>query len=274
VAIRKANEFQFNFDYYQELALTDRLKSRVAIVTGAAQGMGRVIAETYATEGARVAVVDRNEAGAAAVATELCKRFPGVHGDVAIPMAIDVSDQASVRSMAETVLAKFGRIDILVNNAAVWKDLARRPYWEVPVEEWDHVFAVNTRGPFLCTVAVTPAMLRQGKGKIIFIGSATIWTAQATLTHYVSSKAALIGLMHCVARELGPHNICANMIHPGMTDTGGTSREYLEARAKLRLIPRVQEADDLAGAALFFASDESDFVTGQQLHVDGGVVLT
>ena len=135
------------------------------------------------------------------------------------------------------------------------------------------MFAVNTRGPFLCTVAVTPAMIRQGKGKIIYIGSATIWTAQATLTHYVSSKAALIGLMHCVARELGPHKICANIIHPGMTDTGGTTREYLEARAKMRLIPRVQEAGDIAGAAVFLAADESDFITGQQLHVDGGIVL-
>lgn len=251
----------------------DRLKAKVAIVTGAAQGMGRVIAEAYVAHGARVAVVDSNAAGATEVAADLCRRFPDNAGDVAIPIGIDVSDEASVARMVATVIERFARVDILVNNAAVWKDLSRRPYWEVPVDEWDRVFAVNTRGPFLCTVAVTPAMIKQGKGKIIYIGSATIWTAQATLTHYVSSKAALIGLMHCVARELGPHKICANIIHPGMTDTGGTTREYLEARAKLRLIPRVQEAGDIAGAAVFLAADESDFITGQQLHVDGGVVL-
>ena len=251
----------------------NRLKAKVAIVTGAAQGMGRVIAEAYVAQGARVAVADSNAVGAAEVAADLCRRFPDKAGDVAIPIGIDISDEANVTRMVATVIERFARVDILVNNAAVWKDLARRPYWEVPVDEWDRVFAVNTRGPFLCTVAVTPAMIRQGKGKIIYIGSATIWTAQATLTHYVSSKAALIGLMHCVARELGPHKICANIIHPGMTDTGGTTREYLEARAKMRLIPRVQEAGDIAGAAVFLAADESDFITGQQLHVDGGIVL-
>ncbi len=243
----------------------NQLKGKVAIVTGGATGIGRAIANAYVAEGAKVAIVDHNEPAASAAAREL--------ESSAFAIKADIAERGDVERMIAEVKRREGRIDVLVNNAALWKELERRPYWEIPPEEWDRVFAVNTRGPFLATVAVTPTMVAQGKGKLIYLGSATVWTAQATLTHYVSSKAALIGLMHCVARELGPRGICANMIHPGMTDTGGTSREYLEARAKLRLIPRVQEPTDLAGAAVFLASDASDFITGQQLHVDGGVVL-
>lgn len=242
-----------------------QLQGKVAIVTGAATGIGRAIANAYVAEDATVAIVDRNEPAANAAAREL--------GPRAFAICADIADRSDVERMVAEVKRRHGRIDVLVNNAALWKELTRRPYWEIPPEEWDRVFAINTRGPFLATVAVTPTMIEQGKGKLIYLGSATVWTAQATLTHYVSSKAALIGLMHCVARELGPKGICANMIHPGMTDTGGTPRDYLEARAKLRLIPRVQEPTDLAGAAVFLASDASDFITGQQLHVDGGVVL-
>jgi NAD(P)-dependent dehydrogenase (short-subunit alcohol dehydrogenase family) len=243
----------------------------VAIVTGAAQGIGRAIAEAFVRAGASVAVADINHEHALKTCAELNGAAAGAAR--AMPVAVDVADRASVDGMVETVMKAHRRIDILVNNAALWKELVRRPFWEVPPEEWDRVFAVNTRGPFLCTSAVAPLMRKQGKGKIIFIGSATIWTAQSPLTPYVASKAALIGLLRCAARELGPSNVCVNMIHPGLTDTGGTPREYLEARSRVRPIPRVQVPTDLAGAAVFLASDDSDLITGQQLHVDGGMVM-
>ncbi|MBT5456798.1 MAG: glucose 1-dehydrogenase [Rhodospirillaceae bacterium] len=250
-----------------------QLEDKVAIITGAAQGIGRAVAKSYVQEGAKVVVADLLADEAAVLCDELNSEYGSSNLPVAIPVATDVSDKSSVNDMVARTLEAFGRIDILVNNAALWKALERAEFWTIPEEEWDQVFAVNTRGPFLCSSAVTPIMQEQNKGKIICIGSATIWTAQATLTHYVSSKAALIGMVRCMARDLGPHNICVNLVHPGITDTGGTSREYLEERSKRRFIPRVQEPTDLTGACVFFGSDASDFVTGQQLNVDGGIVM-
>ena len=250
-----------------------QLQDKVAIVTGAAQGIGRAVASKYVEEGARVVIADLLYDEAA----EFCEQLNSQHGQsnrpVALPLKTDVSDKDSVEQMVAGTVEAFGRIDALVNNAALWKALERREFWTIPEEEWDQVFAVNTRGPFLCSAAVTPVMQQQNKGKIICVGSATIWTAQATLTHYVSSKAALIGMVRCMARDLGPYNICVNLVHPGITDTGGVDRAYLEERSKRRFIHRVQEPTDLAGACVFFASDASDFVTGQQLNVDGGIVM-
>jgi len=250
-----------------------QLQDKVAIVTGAAQGIGRAVASKYVEEGARVVVADLLYDEAAAFCEELNSEHGQSNHPVALALKTDVSNKDSVNDLVAGTMETFGRIDALVNNAALWKALERREFWTIPEEEWDQVFAVNTRGPFLCSAAVTPVMQEQNKGKIICIGSATIWTAQATLTHYVSSKAALIGMVRCMARDLGPHNICVNLVHPGITDTGGVDRAYLEERSKRRFIHRVQEPTDMAGACVFFASDASDFVTGQQLNVDGGIVM-
>ena len=250
-----------------------QLQDKVAIVTGAAQGIGRAIASKYVEEGAKVVVADLLYDEAAAFCEDLNSEYGQSNQPVALPLKTDVSNKDSVDDLVAGTMEAFGRIDALVNNAALWKALERREFWTIPEEEWDQVFAVNTRGPFLCSAAVTPVMQKQNKGKIICVGSATIWTAQATLTHYVSSKAALIGMVRCMARDLGSHNICVNLVHPGITDTGGVDRAYLEERSKLRFIHRVQEPTDMAGACVFFASDASDFVTGQQLNVDGGIVM-
>jgi len=248
------------------------LQSKVAIVTGGAQGIGYAIAERFVREGATVAIADIAAEAAERACHEIAEKTgkPGA----AFPVIVDVAEKTSADAMASQVLSRTGRIDILVNNAGLWKNVTRQPFWDVSVEEWDRLFAVNTRGPFLCSAAVAPSLVEQRSGKIILLGSATIWTAHNLLTPYASSKAALIGLLRCMARELGPYGVCVNMIHPGLTDTGDTSREYLEARSKNRLIPRVQDPEDIIGAAVFLASADSDFITGQQLHVDGGLILT
>lgn len=193
----------------------------------------------------------------------------------AIGLGVDVADPQSVQEMAQAVAQRLGGIDVLVNNAALWGSLQRRPFWEIPLDEWDRVLTVNTRGPFLCSRAVLPYMRQRGKGKIILIGSTTIWSAESQLTHYTVSKAALVGLTRCMARELGPYQICVNLVHPGPTDTGVPvqSREYLEQRSRLRSLARVQTPEDLVGTVIFLASDASDFMTGQQLVVDGGMIF-
>jgi NAD(P)-dependent dehydrogenase (short-subunit alcohol dehydrogenase family) len=252
------------------------LEGKVAVVTGAAQGIGRAIAERFVREGARVVIADMAEAAAQRVADELnaaAAAGGGSEARVAIAVETDVASQASVEAMVAETVAAFGGLDALVCNAALWKQLERRAFMAIPVEEWDRVFAVNTRGAFLCCAAAVPAMEARGGGRIILIGSATIGTAQATLTHYVASKAALIGLMRCAARELGPKNICVNMVHPGLTDSGGVDRAYLEERAQNKFIKRVGMPEDLTGLVTFLASDDSGFITAQQLFADGGGVL-
>ncbi len=253
---------------------SQRLTGKVAIVTGAAQGIGRALAFALAAEGANVVIADINFGKAQQTSAQLNHDL-GYRDDCSIAVKVDVADPESVRQMADTAATSFGGIDVLVNNAAMWGMLQRRPFWEIPVEEWDQVLAINARGPFLCSSLVLPHMRKRGKGKIILIGSATIWSGQSRLTHYTVSKAALVGLARCMARELGPENICVNLIHPGATDTGVPvqTREYLEQRSQLRSIARVQSPEDIAGAVVFFASDESDFITGQQLIVDGGLIF-
>ena len=248
-----------------------RLAGKVAIVTGGAQGIGLAIGHRLAADGAKIVVADLS-LDAATVAAEQINRN-GVDTKAAIPIQADVSSKPSVDAMVGTVMERFGRIDVLVNNAALWKGLPRRPFWEVPTDEWDKVFAVNTRGVFLCCAAVAPIMIKQNSGKIIMIGSSTIGTAQAELTHYTTSKAALIGLTRCIARELGRSNICVNLVHPGLTDTGGVPRERLEDRAKNKFIKRVGMPEDLTGTVSFLASEDSSFITAQQIYIDGGGIL-
>lgn len=248
-----------------------RLAGKVAVVTGGARGIGRAIALAFAHEGAEVAVADIHLDGAQQAAALVAERG----GPPAFAVSVDVADPASVARMVEAVAERFGGIDVLVSNAALWGTLQRRPFWEIPAEEWDRVMAVNAKGTFLCSAAVLPYMRRRGKGKIILIGSAGIWPAQSRLAHYLASKAALVGLARSMARELGPERICVNLVHPGPTDTGVPvqPREWLEERNRLRAIQRMQVPEDVTGAVVFLASDESDFITGQQLIVDGGMVF-
>jgi NAD(P)-dependent dehydrogenase (short-subunit alcohol dehydrogenase family) len=248
------------------------LASKVAIVTGAARGLGAAFAEAYVREGAHVVVADAD----AAAAEDLCARLNGSlgqSGGSAIAVESDVSHRSSVDAMIADTVERYGRIDVLLNNAGVWRTLRRGPFWEIPSDEWDLVLSVNARGPFFCAAGVAGIMQQQRRGKIIFVGSSTVGLGQARSAAYVASKAALIGLMRCVARELGPYGCCANVIHPGLTDSGGMDPTVLEAASQARMIRRIEVPADLVGAAVFLASDESDFMTGQQLVIDGGQVL-
>lgn len=246
-----------------------RLKDRVAIVTGGAQGIGRAYVQRFAAEGAKVVIADILDEVAKATAEEA--RACG--GDV-VAITTDVSEESGANAMARQTIELHGRIDVLVNNAAVVNFSARRPFWEIGVEEWDRVMAVNVKGIFLCCKAVFPYMRAQGKGKIINISSSTFWEGTGGIAHYVSSKAAIVGLTRAFARDLGDCGINVNAITPGMTATETILRNRggvaLDAYAKTRCIKRREVPEDLVGTVVFLASDDSDFITGQTINVDGG----
>ena len=246
------------------------LAQKVAIVTGAARGIGLSIAGRLCEAGASVVLTDVE------TDQDLDGRQESIRRDHlldCLALRADVTSRASVETMIRDVISKFGRIDILISNAGIWKDLTRGPFWQLQNAEWQRVFQVNTEGAFNCAAAVSSQMIKQKSGRIIFVGSAAVGEALADVTHYTASKAALIGLMRCAAKELGKNGITVNMVNPGQTDTGGVTRERLEMRAQSKFIPRVVMPRDLTGIVTFLASEESSFITAQQIYVDGGGVL-
>lgn len=247
-----------------------RLRDKVIVVTGGGVGIGRAYAMGLAKEGARVVVADIQEDEASKVAAEI-KRLDGE----AFAVPVDVTSTEKTRAMAESTLQKYGRIDVLVNNAALYSTIKKRAFMEIGVEEWDQVMAVNLRGLFLCVQAVYPAMKRQGKGKIINISSGTALSGTAFFLHYVTSKGGVIGFTRALARELGPDNIAVNVITPGLTVSSPQQEatltpEQLADRRRRRSFQRDQYPKDLVGTVIFLSSEDSDFITGQTINVDGG----
>jgi NAD(P)-dependent dehydrogenase (short-subunit alcohol dehydrogenase family) len=248
-----------------------RLKDRVAIVTGAARGIGQEFCLALAREGARVVAADiLSCAETVAKAQEA--------GGEALEVTTDVASVESTQATADQILQSFGRIDILVNNAAV---LAKRtPFEQIPEADWDRVMAVNVKGMWLCCKAVVPVMRQQGKGKIINISSDTIWLGAPMTLHYVASKGAVFGFTRALARELSGTGINVNAITPGLTLTEGTQGildpetiAHIRAGGVLveqQIIKRNEQPSDLAGTMVFLASDDSDFITGQTINVNGG----
>lgn len=244
------------------------LKGRVAIVTGAAGGLGRTFCVALVAAGARVVAADLNEEGL----VQTVEAVAAVGGE-AMAVKVNVTNEVETLKMVETALERWGRVDILVNNAGLYATLSRRPFYELPVEEWERVLAVNLKGPWLCSRAVYPAMKRQGKGKIINISSATFFSGSPLWSHYVASKGGLIGLTRSMAREAGDDGICVNAIAPGFTLTEASrsvmpeAEQYGIARGAIK---RAEQPEDIAGVVVFLASDASDFITGQTIVVDGG----
>jgi 3-oxoacyl-[acyl-carrier protein] reductase len=242
-----------------------RLKDKVAIVTGGGIGLGRAYCKALADEGAKVVVADIQDDAAQAVAKE-------VKG---LAVRVDVTSPEQTQAMAAKALQAYGAIDILVNNAGMYSSIKKRPFTEIPLDEWDRCMAVNVKGVFLCCRAVHPQMKKQGKGKIINISSGTVLGGSPMFLHYVTSKAGVIGLTRALAREIGGDVINVNAITPGLTIADENqkkmlSEEYLAPRRQARSFKRDQYPRDLVGAVVFLASAESDFITGQTINVDGG----
>ncbi len=243
-----------------------RLKDRVIVVTGGAQGIGRAIADGLTDEGAKVVIADLG--GAEEAATEL--------GGNALGLRVDVSSEADTTALAQAVLDRFGRIDGLVNNAGIYSSLVPQPLEEIDVDEWRRVFDVNVLGMFLAIRAVLPAMRAQGGGRIVNIASGTPFKGVPYLLHYVASKGAVVAMTKAVAKEVGDTGILVNTVAPGFTMSDGVLanpvqvQKLQEISVKSRVIQRDQFPSDVVGAIVFFCSDDSSFITGQALVVDGG----
>jgi len=248
-----------------------RLDGRVIIVTGGALGIGRAYCDGFAGEGAKVVIADIDGPAGVRAAAELAEG-----GADALAVTTDVADQASTENMARATLERFGRIDGLVNNAAIAIRVPKieGPIEEITVEDWDRVMGVNLRGTFLCCRAVISHMKEREYGKIINISSSTFFSGR-TNAHYVASKGGVIAFTRVLAREVGDWNITVNSIAPGLTasETEKTPMERYEVRVPHRAIKRVEQPEDLVGAAIFLMSSESDFMSGQTMAVDGGAVM-
>jgi len=244
-----------------------KLKDKVVIVTGSARALGRAFAIRYAQEGARVVACDITDTADTVSAIES-------EGGEALSLITDVTSEQSTVEMAEKTVQRFGRIDVLVNNAGMYADIIKKPFYQIPGDEWDKIMAVNVKGPFLCSQAVFPAMKEQGNGKIINIASAAAFVGGSQFAHYVASKGGVVSLTRALAQELGPHNININAVAPGLTVTEynvkTTPKEVLEMAMAKRCLKRQQQPEDLLGVMMFLASDESNFITGQTIVVNGG----
>ncbi len=252
-----------------------KLEGRTAIVTGGAHGLGRVFTDGLARAGATVAVLDIADGETAASAINKDLGTAACFG-----LETDVSDEASVKAAVAGVLGRTGRIDILVNNAAVYSSLPLAGFADIDVALWDKVMAVNLRGPFLMVKHVAPAMISRRSGKIINIASGTAYKGMPQMLHYVTSKGGVVAFTRALSRELGANNICVNSLAPGLTlsDSIQANPEHIAfARDRVvasRAIQRDGYPQDLVGALLFLASSDSDFVTGQTIAVDGGSINT
>jgi NAD(P)-dependent dehydrogenase (short-subunit alcohol dehydrogenase family) len=253
-----------------------RLAGRVVIVTGGAKGIGKHYSHALADEGARVMIAD------IADGTEVVEEITARHGHNSVTSTItDVSDETAVKMLVAHTMERFGKIDVLVNNAALFAPLPEQKVTELDVATWDKVMAVNLRGPFLMVKHTAPHMIAQGYGKIINIGSGTAYRGIPWFLHYVTSKGGITGMTRALARELGEHGIRVNTLAPGFTMSDsivahnpGHVASARERAVQSRALKRDEQPQDVIGALIFLASADSDFVTGQTLAVDGGNVNT
>jgi NAD(P)-dependent dehydrogenase (short-subunit alcohol dehydrogenase family) len=245
--------------------VTGSLGGKVAVVTGAAQGIGNAIAHGLSAEGARIVVADLQRADEAAAA------FEGGVG-----LTVDVSDEKQVARMVDEAVDRCGGIDILVNNAGLYASLAMRAFTEIPVDEWRRVMDVNVLSMFLTCRAVVPRMREQGGGRIVNISSGTPFRGVPFLLHYVTSKGAIVAFTRALAKELGKDGICVNCVAPGFTMSDGVEEhpEVIEALREVsvaaRTLQRDQVPEDVVGAVVFLCNPAADFVTGQTMVIDGG----
>lgn len=242
-----------------------RLDGKIAAITGAAGGIGGAIAQRFAAEGARVCLMDRAQADPAGAASAL---------EGAIGVAVDIAEEASVSTAFESLRVQLGDADILVNAAAI---AGAGTVEEMPIDEWDAMFRVNTRGTFLTCRAALPAMRKNGWGRIINLASEVAFRGNAGLSHYAASKAAVVAFTKCLAHECVADGVRANVLAPGPTDTAmlsGIDADVIEKLVNdLMPIKRLGRPEEIAAAALYLASDEADFCVGMTLNVNGGAFM-
>jgi len=250
-----------------------RLKDKVAIITGGAEGIGKAYALGFAREGAKVVVADINLPAAKTLVDTLTKQ-----GNEALATKTDVSKVVDTEEMAKKTLERFSRIDILINNAAKFQRnrVIMAPIWEMDPQEWESVIATNLTGVFLCCRAVLPHMIKQKSGKIINIASSLAFLGAAQLAHYSASKGGVVTFSRALAREVGTYNINVNTLCPGYTlsaDPASLTEERRQFEVSSRILKRAEYPEDLVGTAIYLASADSDFMTGQAVVVDGGLIL-
>ncbi|MCL8011292.1 SDR family NAD(P)-dependent oxidoreductase [Streptomyces sp. AS02] len=246
------------------------VEGRVVIVTGAAQGIGRELARQFAAAGALAVVADLDIDKAETVVKEIHD-----DGGVGLAVRVDVADEPSVTAMVDTVIERWGRIDVLINNASVFATIEKGPFDQIPLDQWEQVLRVNVTGSYLCVRAVASHMRTAGFGRVINISSDAVTRGTVNYLHYVTSKSALIGMTNSLARELGGHGITVNCVRPGSVATEvdravNPTVEVRERAASLQCIPRGMVPTDLVGIMFFLATPASAFVTGQTIACDGG----
>ena len=250
------------------------LQDKVAIITGASRGLGKAFALRFVEEGAKLLLTTTNLERAEETAKELKSKG----GEVAF-IEVDISVESDTKKIADSVIRQYGRVDILVNNAAIWFGIRMKPWNTWTEEEWDRIFSVNVKGTWLVCKAIAPLMVKQASGKIINIASNVARVGGAPVfMPYACGKGAIYTMTHALARALGPSNINVNAVAPGFTateaslDMSGPDKSF-KAATSGQSIPRREEPEDLVGATLFLASADSDFISGQVLYVDGGTVM-
>ena len=251
-------------------AIYPSLRERVVIITGGGQGLGRAYAHAFAAQGAISVIAEINGESARTVVAEI-----EAEGGRALAIQTDVAEEASTIEMAERTLAAFGRIDCLINNAALFSRITMAPFWELPVEEWESAMRINVTGAFLCARAVAPAMMGAGWGRIVNVSSTTVLTGRPNYLHYTTSKSAMIAMTRSMSRELGRYNVTVHLFWPGAVETEidrpSVSGSMFQDLAQHQALPRPATMDDFAGAVLFLCSDDAEFMTGQALVANGGL---
>jgi len=247
-----------------------KMSGRVALVTGGARNIGRACVLRLAQAGALVVIADPLEGESHAVALEV-----EALGGQALPLALDIADRASVEAAVSATVERFGSLDILVNNAAKFSSLTYKPMEEIPQDEWDEVIHTNITGTFQCVRAALPHMKRKQWGRVVNISSGTYRMGRPWFLHYVSSKAAMMGMSRSMARELGPHGITVNTVLPGVVLHGLQAsrlpQDYQDMIRGMQCIPESLPCEAIADAVAFLSSEAARFVTGQELAVDGGL---
>jgi 3-oxoacyl-[acyl-carrier protein] reductase len=247
----------------------DSLKDRVVVITGAGQAIGRGYAHYFSAQGAIPVIADINGENAERVQREIEDKQ-----GKALAVQVDVADEASANSMVEKALSQYGRLDILINNAAIFSQITMAPFWELPVDEWKRAVDVNVNGAFLCSRAAVRPMIEAKWGRIINVSSGTMMMGRPNYLHYITTKAAMIGMTRSMAREVGPYGITVNTFWPGVMQTEverpSVPREMFKTMTDAQALPRQGTIHDLAKAMMFLCSEEAAYITGQGMIVDGG----